>query len=124
MKNDKLHEEADTNLLSGSMLSVIVFVLAVTFRVNVWELYLFSLIPVFSGAALAFIRKDLRLVYLSTVFIIISTWVLTMKALDFSTYPQFLAHIMSSLGGFRWRLTSIFTWQPYSSTPPCCSPGR
>jgi len=98
MKNDKLHEEADTNLLSGSMLSVIVFVLAVTFRVNVWELYLFSLIPVFSGAALAFIRKDLRLVYLSTVFIIISTWVLTMKALDFSTHPQFLAHIMTSLG--------------------------
>jgi len=100
LKKDSLSNESDTNLFSAGALTVIVFLLGYVFRISSWEQYLFALMPILAGVGTAYIKKDINYGYLSTAFTVISTWVLFMQVLDLHAHPQYLAHIMTSLGVF------------------------
>lgn len=98
LRKDKKNDASDTNLLSSTVLTILVFIFSYAFGITQWEKYLFSLIPIGIGIGNAYVRRDIRFGYLSTVFLIFSTWILIIQTLNLSAFPHYFSHIMTSIG--------------------------
>lgn len=99
LKDKNTSDEMDISLFSGTTLSIFVFILSFAFNLPIWEKLMFSFFPIGAGISVAYIKKEINFAYISTAFIIISSWIFVTLLLP---YPHnkvtYIAFILTGFG--------------------------